>query len=52
MYDEVRKRVNNALIEKKWATTVKNRQNYSGKISEYTVHMVAKACKYGIKLEI
>ena len=28
MYDEVRKRVNNALIEKKWATTVKNRQNY------------------------
>ena len=28
MYDEVRKKVNNALIEEKWATTVKNRQNY------------------------
>ena len=43
----MRKRVNNALNEKKWAKTVKNRQNYEGKISEYPVNMVAQASKYG-----
>ena len=47
MYDEVRKKVNNALNEKKWAKTVKNRQNYEGKISEYPVNLVAQASKYG-----
>ena len=34
------------MLEKKWAKTVKNRQNYEGKISEYPVNMVAQASKY------